>query len=142
MYSELLSYGPIQAFISQIKKHRPPAEAELSSAVLKYIRNVLVHFPFFKTWNEIYVTKKLINWSSEGKFIDKFISKYIGHEKIEYRFKYVGHKEFTYVTFSFPAEYGENKIYLKDMVNEKDGIRFCLFLMYRVLMSQVIEITK
>lgn len=142
VYSELLSYKPIKDFIDEIKKHRPPMEAEISSAVLKFIRNVLVHFPFFKTWNEVYVTKKLINWTSEGKFIDKFLNKYLGHREVEYRFKYVGHKEFTYVTFSFPKEYKENKIYLKDMINEGDGIRFCLFLMYRVLMSQVISITE
>lgn len=142
VYSELLSYEPIKEFINEIKKHRPPMEAEISSAVLKYIRNVLVHFPFFKTWDEVYVTKKLINWTSEGKFIDKFLNKYKGHKEVEYRFKYVGHKEFTYVTFSFPEEYADNKIYLKDMVNENDGIRFCLFLMFRVLMSQVVLITE
>lgn len=142
VYSELLSYKPIKDFIDEIKKHRPPMEAEISSAVLKFIRNVLVHFPFFKTWNEVYVTKKLINWTSEGKSIDKFLNKYLGHREVEYRFKYVGHKEFAYVTFSFPKEYKENKIYLKDMINEGDGIRFCLFLMYRVLMSQVISITE
>lgn len=142
VYSELLSYEPIKDFIDELKKHRPPMEAEISSAVLKYIRNILVHFPFFKTWNEVYVTKKLINWTCEGKFIDKFLNKYKGHKEVEYRFKYVGHKEFTYVTFSFPEEYAENKIYLKDMINEENGIRFCLFLMYRVLMSQVISITE
>ena len=142
VYSELLSYKPIKDFIDEIKKHRPPMEAEISSAVLKFIRNVLVHFPFFKTWNEVYVIKKLINWTSEGKSIDKFLNKYLGHREVEYRFKYVGHKEFAYVTFSFPKEYKENKIYLKDMINEGDGIRFCLFLMYRVLMSQVISITE
>ena len=121
VYSELLSYKSIKDFIDEIKKHRPPMEAEISSAVLKFIRNVLVHFPFFKTWNEVYVTKKLINWTSEGKSIDKFLNKYLGHREVEYRFKYVGHKEFTYVTFSFPKEYKENKIYLKDMINEGDG---------------------
>ncbi len=142
VYSELLSYEPIKDFIDELRKHRPPMEAEMSSAVLKYIRNVLVHFPFFKTWNEVYVTKKLINWTCDGKFIDKFLNKYTGHKEVEYRFKYVGHKEFTYVTFSFPEEYTENKIYLKDMISEEDGIRFCVFLMYRVLMSQVISITE
>ena len=140
VYSELLSYEPIKSFIEILKTKRPPMEAELSGEVLKFIRNILTHFPFFDTWDDVYVTKKIVNWLSDGQSIDKFLKKYCGHEDIEYRFKYINHKEFTYVVFSFPKEYSENKIFLKDIINEIDGIRFCVFLMNRVLMSQVLSI--
>lgn len=48
----------------------------------------------------------------------------------------------TYVTVTFPIEYEDNKIYLKNIIDENDGIRFCIILMYKVLMSQVIEINN
>lgn len=46
----------------------------------------------------------------------------------------------TYVTVTFPIEYEDNKIYLKNIIDENDGIRFCIILMHKVLMSQVVEI--
>lgn len=46
----------------------------------------------------------------------------------------------TYLSIKFPTSYtvGEN-IYLKDILNEKEGIEFASILMKKVLDTQVIE---
>jgi len=44
----------------------------------------------------------------------------------------------TYLSINFPERYEDNtKIYLKDIVSEKDGIKFCFILMKKILDTQV-----
>lgn len=44
----------------------------------------------------------------------------------------------TYIAIHFPEKYGNEKIYLKDIISEIDGIRFCIALMKEVLDAQVV----
>jgi hypothetical protein len=141
VYSELLSYEPIKKHIGFLKKARPPMESVLSNEFIKFIRNVLAHFPFFSTWDEICITKSLVNWVSEGKTIDRFLNKYKGSNEVQYRFMDAKSRKWRYSTISFPKDYGDDKIYIKDMISEKDGILLCAVLMYRVVMSQIIKIS-
>jgi len=78
VYSELLNYEPIKWVIEYMKKSRPPLEAEIGSDFFKAIRNIITHFPFFESWDEIWISKKIINWDKECKSIDKFFEKYKG----------------------------------------------------------------
>lgn len=143
IYFELLNYEPIKEFLNIIKVKRPPMESKLSNEYLKFIRNILIHFPIFKKWDEIYITKTMVNWHSEGKSIDQFIKKYLNHPQVEYRYKNPKEDKFIYVSINFPQHYNDNnKIYLNDLVSEKDSIRLLCVFMYRVLMSQVIEIKE
>lgn len=138
VYSEILEYEPIGWFLTALKKLRPPMEAELSKEYLLFIRNVLVHFPFFRSWDEIRFTKRMINWSKPGKSIDKFLSRFVGHEEVKYRMWDPQDKTMTYLSINFPKTYtNESEINLKDFMPEKEGIRFVMSLMNRVLMSQV-----
>jgi len=138
VYSEVLEYEPISWFLEALKKMRPPMEAELSREYLLFIRNLLIHFPFYKSWNEIKFTKELINWSKPGKTIDRFLDKYTGHTEIKYRMWNFRKKDFTYVSINFPISYTENvEIKLTDFMPEREGILFVMSLMHRVLMSQV-----
>jgi hypothetical protein len=73
LYSEILEYEPIGWFLETLKKHRPPMEAELSKEFFQFVRNLLIHFPFFKSWDEVVFSKRLINWSKPGRTIDKFL---------------------------------------------------------------------
>lgn len=137
-YSEILEYEPIGWFLDALKKTRPPMEAELSKEVCLFVRNLLIHFPFFKSWEEVKFTKGLINWSNPGRSIDKFMVKYIGHEEVKYRIWNQAKKTMTYVSIKFPISYGDKtEVFLRDFMAEKEGIRFLLSLMHRVLMSQV-----
>lgn len=39
----------------------------------------------------------------------------------------------TYLSISFPKTYDDNKIYLKDILTEKDGVKFSLILMKKII---------
>jgi len=64
--------------IQFVKNSRPPMEAVISNEFIKFVRNVLILFPCFTKWNDIYISKRLVNWKSEGQSIDKFLTKYQG----------------------------------------------------------------
>jgi hypothetical protein len=141
-YSEVLEYEPIGWFLDALKKSRPPMEAELSKEFCLFVRNLLIHFPFFKAWDEVKFTKGLINWSKPGRTIDKFMSKYCGHAEVKYRMWNGATKTMTYVSIRFPATYEDaTEVSLADFMPEKEGMAFVFSLMHRVLMSQVENIT-
>jgi len=105
--------------------------------VFKFVRNILAHFPVFETWNDVWVSKELVNWQRNGLTIDRFLTKYAGREDVKYRFWEAEQKKMTYMSIRFPKEYCENKIYLRDMISEKDGVKFSLIMMRQVLNTQV-----
>ena len=41
------------------------------------------------------------------------------------------------MSINFPEKYEQNKIYLKDIVAEKDGVKFSLIMMRQILNTQV-----
>lgn len=138
VYTELLNYPPIKWVIEHIKKVRPPQEAEIGSELFKFIRNVIMHFPFFESWNDVWVNKSIINWYKDGQSIDRFLKKYEGREAIKYRFWEEQKKRMTYLSISFPEKYDENnKIFLKEILSEKEGVKFSFILMKQILDTQV-----
>ena len=74
--------------------------------------------------------------------IDRFLKKYAGHEEVKYRFWEPDKKLMTYMSISFPEEYCDNKIFLKDIVAEKDGVKFSLIMMRQILNTQVESIKE
>ena len=137
VYSELLTYEPFKHVLEVVKKQRPPMESEIGGPLFKFVRNILAHFPVFETWNDVWVSKELVNWQREGLTIDRFLKKYSGHAEVKYRFWEAEKKKMTYMSIRFPQEYGDNKIYLKDMIAEKDGVKFVLIMMRKILDTQV-----
>lgn len=142
IYSEILNHEPFKGVLLWLSKYRPPMEAEISGPLFKFIRNVLSHFPFFDTWDEIWINKSLVNWRKSNQSIDRFLVKLTGKPEIKYRFKEKSKSEFTYITINFPKVYGEEKIYLKDMIKEEEGIKFALIMMMRVLNTQIESINE
>jgi hypothetical protein len=138
VYAELLKYEPIKGVVENLRKTRPPMEAEISGVLLKFIRNVVFHFPFFEQWDDIWISRQVVNWNTEGQFIDRFIKKYEGQSQVKYRFWEEDRKEMTYLSINFPNTYSAGeKIFLKDMVSEKDGVKFLVILMRKILDTQV-----
>jgi len=41
------------------------------------------------------------------------------------------------MSIRFPAEYERNKIYLKDIISEKEGVKFSFIMMRQILNTQV-----
>lgn len=138
IYAELLNYEPIKWVIEHLKTARPPMESEIGSEVFKFVRNIVSHFPYFGSWDDIWFTKTIINWNKEGLSVDKFLEKYQGKEPVKYRFWEPRVKRMTYLSVSFPDRYDEeNRIYLKDMISEKEGVKFSLVLMKQILATQI-----
>ncbi|MFY0803582.1 hypothetical protein [Peribacillus frigoritolerans] len=143
IYAEIINYEPLRWTIKLIKDNRPPMEAEIASDLFKFIRNILAHFPFFDTWNSVWINSLLVNWYKKGLTIDKFLIKYEGHKEIKYRYWEEKRKLMTNITISFPKKYsGGAQVYLKDILTEKEGVKFALILMKKVLNTQVEEVTE
>ena len=137
VYAELLAYEPFKYVLEAIKKQRPPMESEIGGPLFKFIRNTFAHFPLFESWNEVWLTKGLVNWQKEGLTIDRFLKKYAGHTEIKYRFWEAEKKKMTYISINFPKKYDGNKIYLSEILSEKDGVMFSLIMMRNILNTQV-----
>ncbi len=137
IYNELLNHEPFKGVLKWLSKYRPPMEAEIAGPLFKFIRNILAHFPFYDAWDEIWVSKQLVNWKHPNRSIDRFLKKFCGTKEVKYRFKEKTKQEFTYVTINFPKSYDESKIYLKDIINEEQGIKFALVMMIKVLNTQI-----
>lgn len=144
IYKELLSYEPIKSYIEWMKKGgRLPLEGIIADDVFSFIRNLLLHFPIFNTWDEVYINKNLATWSKVGQ-IDKFLNKCInikidGACKVHYRIWEEEKKKMTYFSINFPEKYDDNDIYLKDVISEKVGMKFCMALMREILDKQVVN---
>lgn len=143
VYTELLNYTPLRWVIEYIKDKRPPMEGEIAGELFKFVRNVIVHFPFFESWDKVWVNKEAINWYKKGQFIDKFLVKYMGHKPVKYRIWDGKKRQMTYITINFPDNYTEkNKIFLRDILSETEGVKFSLIFMKKILDTQVEEIKE
>ena len=140
VYSEILHYEPIQWVIEAIKKNRPPMEGEIGDKLFRFIRNIIFHFPFFDTWDDVWFNKRLVNCYQENQFIDRFMENSKGRQEIKYRFWEEDKKLMTYLSINFPEAYDENKIYLKDMLSEKEGVKFSFIMIKKIIDTQVEEI--
>jgi hypothetical protein len=141
VYSELLNYEPIGWVLENMKTLRPPMEAEIGKDLFKFVRNVIIHFPFFNSWDDVWVNQTVVNWHKDGQFIDRFITKYKGKETVKYRFWEADKKRMTYLSIDFPKHYEDGtKIYLKDVLSEREGVKFAFVLMKQVLDTQVLSV--
>lgn len=142
IYKELLSYDPIKWVIEGMKNGgRPPLEGVIADDLFSFIRNLLSHFPVFKTWDEVFINKDLATWSKTGQ-IDRFLNKSIQFNEedkgeVKYRIFDNKKKKMSYFTIKFPDKYDSQNIYLKDIVSEETGMKFCMILMKKILDTQI-----
>ena len=138
IYAELLNYEPIKWVIEHIRKSRPPMEAEIGSVLFKFIRNVVIHFPYFENWDDVWLDSDVVNWNQTGQSIDKFLRKYEAKDPVKYRMWNPKKKEMTYLSINLPGSYSiGKKIYLKDILKEREGVEFSLAFMKKVIDTQV-----
>lgn len=114
IYNELLGYEPIKYYIKVIKKTRPPLEGIIVNDLFSFVRNLLLHFPLFDNWDDVYITKNLATWNKAGR-IHSFLKKSSkikidGKGTIKYRIWEESKKLMTYISINFPEEYNDNKI--------------------------------
>lgn len=142
VYKEVLSYKPVKNYLQWMKKGgRPIFNGFIADNLFSFIRNLLSHFPIFDTWDEVYITKDLATWSKPGQ-ISNFLKKGIqlridGKASIKYRIWEEKTRKMTYFSVNFPEQYDDNRIYLKDIITEEVGSKFCMALMRQVLDAQI-----
>ncbi len=143
IYKELLGYEPIQCHIQCIKNGlRPPLEGFLVDDLFSFVRNLLLHFPIFDDWNSVYIDMDMATWNKIGtihKFLLKSSRIKIDNKGIiRYRIWEKNKKLMTYVQFCLPERYTTtSKIYLKDIISEKEGVKFCILFMKQILDAQI-----
>jgi len=142
VYSELLNYEPLKYVLEEMKTKRPPMEAEIGKELFKFIRNVVSHFPFYDSWDDIWINETLVNWSKPDQTIDKFIKRNLGSGAIKYRFWEENKKKMTYLSINYPSKYCDDKIYIKNIISELEGVKFSMILMNKILSTQVEEIRE
>lgn len=138
VYSEILNYEPLKWEVERVKKTRPPMEAEIQKELFKFIRNLFSHFPFYCSWDEVWINKSIANWYREGLSIDRFLKKYAGTDFVKYRMLDRKNDEWLYTTINFPNKYDESvKIYLNEIMKESEGVIFSLVMMRKLIDTQV-----
>lgn len=143
IYKEICNYEPIKEYLKWKKKGGGPFfEGIIADNLFNFIRNLLSHFPVFDSWDEVYINKNLATWDRVSQ-IDKFLSKVTEYKiddkpEVKYRIWEVEKKKMTYFSVVFPSEYDEGKnIYLKDIISEEIGIKFCIALMKKIIDTQI-----
>jgi hypothetical protein len=114
-------------------------EAEIHGELMKFIRNLLSHFPFFSRWDDVWISETLVTWRGPKapRTIHNFLLNYRSHSPVKYRIWDSLKKSFNYVSINFGWLYGgDSKIYLRDIIAEREGIWFAYILMRQVLASQ------
>lgn len=139
VYKELIGYEPIRYYLKYTKNGgRPPLEGVIAEDLFSFIRNLLLHFPIFNSWDDVFITKNLATWNTKGT-IHKFLlqcAKIKINKKgtLKYRIWEHSKKKMTYIEINFPEKYNNgSKIYLKNIINEKEGVKFCTALMKQIL---------
>lgn len=114
-------------------------DSKIKLDIFSVIRNILVHFPIFKKWEEVYINYNIVTWNKpKYSKIVNFFEKYKGR-KINYRIykKYSGIVEdITEVELIVPDL---NKgFYLSDFISYEDTIDI-FHLIYYLLMEYDID---
>ena len=138
VYTELLKYPPVQWVIDANKR---PNHSDVGRDLFKLIRHILMHFPFFEKWDDVWIKQSLVNlYSHRPEFIDKFLSKNEGKSQLKYRFWEGKKRLMTYIAINFSKSYTQGeKIFLKEMLPEKDGVKFSAIFMWDILKVQIKE---
>jgi len=139
VYSELIKYAPLEFVLENTQR---PHFTLIGKEFINFLRNLLLHFPYYETWNQIGFDKALITTLEASGSIDKFLSR--EHpEDLKYRFWEPSKKRMTYIEVHLKTAYSNGEfIWLEEMVTEKDGVRFLAIFMKEVLMTQVESISK
>jgi hypothetical protein len=139
VYTEILKYPPAQWVIDS---NRRPNYSTVGWDVFKLIRHVLMHFPFFEKWDDVWIKQSLVNlYSTRPQLIDRFLSKNEGKGQLKYRFWEPRKRKMTYIAITFPKDYTKGeKVLLRDLLPEEDGVKFSAIFMWNSLKVQIEEI--
>lgn len=98
---------------------------EIKIETFDLIRNILIHFPIFESWDEICISKKLLKWNTDknGQII-KYFEKNC-NKSFKYRIFLNENDEWIErhtITVTIPELNDDNTIYLKDILSLDNAI--------------------
>ena len=129
---ELLNDKKIKKqYEKQLSYSEPNEEMrEVKLKTFSMIRNVLIHFPYYKKWSEVYITPEMLTWNKSWSTIKKYFDDNKGkniHYSVYVRETYGGWKHSQEVDLTVPELKANTKLYLKDFISINDVIwTFCL----------------
>lgn len=98
--------------------------------VFKMLRNLLIHFPFFENWDDIYINENLLDWNkSKGNQIKRFFKKNEGKQLryAIYMKRYDNWEKEIEINITIPKIYKYKKVYLKDILTIDEAMwTFCI----------------
>ena len=123
--SELLDSDEINEKMMEIAKSSEVNGDNIEDKfnTFKMIRNVLNHFPIFNSWEEIYISRELVNWNNPkySQILDYFDEE----KEMSYRIYLNENNEWIEkkkIDIRVPKLEQYNKIYLKDIISLDDVI--------------------
>lgn len=123
--SELLDSDEINEKMMEIAKSSEVNGDNIEDKfnTFKMIRNVLNHFPIFNSWEEIYISRELVNWNNPkySQILDYFDEE----KEMSYRIYLNENNEWIEkkkIDIKVPKLEQYNKIYLKDIISLDDVI--------------------
>lgn len=129
LIDELLSDSIVKKeYVDKLSKSNESENAkniEEKLETFQMIRNLIIHFPFFKSWDDIYINYSILNWNnptSRIKSIQKYFDDNKGKRMIYKVYTRLGDNwrhEHT-IDFIVPALYKNKKVYLKDIISADD----------------------
>lgn len=139
IYIELIKYEPLKFLLTTSKRQNIKL---VGKDFLNFLRNLLIHFPFYPNWDSIIFNRQLITSIEQSGGIDKFLL--MKHPlDIKYRIWNPKTKEMIYIEVNLQTEYEVgSEVSLSSIIPEKEGMVFLSSYMYSVLMSQVEHIKK
>lgn len=139
VYSELIKYAPLEYILENAVR---PHFKLIGKELVNFLRNLLLHFPYFESWQQIGFDKELITTLKASGSIDKFLTR-VHPEELKYRFWEPAKKRMTYIEVHLNTAYSKGEfVWLEEMVPEKDGVKFLAIFMKDVLMTQVETLQK
>lgn len=96
---------------------------ECKREMFRLIRHILVHFPVFNKWDDVFINRKIVRWNNNMYGgIEKFFDKY-GGSKID--FSIYTKKDYFYdktksFSIKIPSLKDSEPVYLKDMISFED----------------------
>lgn len=113
-----------EEYKKQLKNSEKDANLiDVKLETFKMIRNVLVHFPYYKKWEDVFITPEMLIWNKSWSTIKNYFEENKG-KNINYNV-YIrdGDGEWQYrhtVNATVPEMVSNTKLYLKDFLSIED----------------------
>jgi hypothetical protein len=144
-YKELLAIFSEMVKINRFKTRIDSFEPYMKDMVdlVQFIRNLLFHFPYFSTWDEVVITYNQAfaqqqndpsgNRKDRELVVAKFLNPNNHRESFFLRLKYLSEEDFIEDKIMFPKPDSKDEaVYLKNIIKENKGLKCIIAVMQQI----------